>query len=70
MSKVFLSHSSVDKPFARKLAADLRANGHTVWIDEAEIIMRFFDWKIREGIDDVDFVAADTFRDICEERVG
>ncbi len=59
MSKVFLSHSSVDKPFARKLAADLRANGHTVWIDEAEInIGDSLIGKIREGIDDVDFVAA------------
>ena len=35
MSKLFLSHTNVDKPFVRKLAADLRNNGHTVWIDEA-----------------------------------
>lgn len=59
MSSVFLSHSHADKPFARKLAADLRVAGHTVWIDEAEInIGDSLVAKIREGIDQVDFVAA------------
>ncbi|MFA0248031.1 toll/interleukin-1 receptor domain-containing protein [Vibrio sp. 10N.261.45.A4] len=59
MSKVFLSHSHADKPFARKLAASLRAAGHGVWIDEAEInIGDSLVEKIREGLDQVDFVAA------------
>jgi len=59
MSKIFLSHSHKDKPFTRKLAADLRANGHTVWIDEAEIkIGDSLISKIRDGIDEVDYVAA------------
>lgn len=59
MSKIFLSHTSTDKPFVRKLAADLRSNGHTVWIDEAEInIGDSLIGKIREGLDSVDFVAA------------
>jgi len=59
MSSVFLSHSHADKPFARRLAADLRIAGHTVWIDEAEIrIGDSLVAKIREGIDQVDFVAA------------
>lgn len=59
MSSIFLSHSHADKPFARKLAADLRAAGHTVWIDEAEInIGDSLIEKIREGLDQVDFVAA------------
>lgn len=59
LSKIFLSHSHADKPFARKLAADLRAAGHAVWIDEAEINIgdSLID-KIREGLDAVDFVAA------------
>jgi len=39
MSSVFLSHSHKDKPFARKLAVDLRHAGHIVWIDEAEILV-------------------------------
>jgi len=33
----FLSHSSKDKPFVRQLAADLTANGITVWLDEQMI---------------------------------
>ena len=58
MSRIFLSHTSTDKPFVRKLANDLRANGHTVWIDEAEInIGDSLIGKIREGLDSVDFVA-------------
>jgi multidrug efflux pump subunit AcrA (membrane-fusion protein) len=56
---VFLSHSHSDKEFARKLAADLRANGHSVWIDEAEInIGDSLIEKIREGLDAVDYVCA------------
>ena len=59
MSKVFLSHTSKDKPFVRKLANDLRSYGHTVWIDEAEInIGDSLIGKIRDGLDSVDFVAA------------
>lgn len=33
----FLSHSSADKPFIRQLAADLTANGISVWLDEQRI---------------------------------
>lgn len=59
MSKVFLSHSHADKTFARRLAADLRSAGHTIWIDEAEInIGDSLVERIREGLDQVDFVAA------------
>jgi len=59
MSKIFLSHTSKDKPFVRKLAADLRTYGHTVWIDEAEInIGDSLIGKIRDGLDMVDYVAA------------
>lgn len=59
MSTVFLSHSHADKPFARKVAASLRTAGHGVWIDEAEInIGDSLVEKIRDGLDQVDFVAA------------
>jgi DNA-binding MarR family transcriptional regulator len=34
---VFLSHSSKDKPFIRKLATDLTEQGVTVWLDEQNI---------------------------------
>lgn len=33
----FISHSSVDKPFIRQLAADLTARGIDVWLDEQRI---------------------------------
>jgi hypothetical protein len=59
MSSIFLSHSHADKPFARQLAADLRLAGHFVWIDEAEInIGDSLIEKIRDGLDQVDYVAA------------
>lgn len=59
MSTIFLSHSHYDKPFARKLAISLRKAGHSVWIDEAEInIGDSLVEKIREGLDQVDYVAA------------
>lgn len=59
MSSVFLSHSHQDKPFARRLTADLRHAGHIVWIDEAEILVGdSLIEKIRDGIGSVDYVAA------------
>jgi len=58
MASVFLSHNSNDKPFVRRLAADLQEQGHVVWIDEAEInIGDSLIGKIREGLDKVDYVA-------------
>ena len=58
MSKIFLSHTSTDKKFVRKLGADLRRYGHTIWIDEAEInIGDSLIGKIRDGLDSVDYVA-------------
>lgn len=57
MSSIFLSHSSVDKPFVRKLAADLRRAGFYVWVDEAEIkVGDSLIEKIEDGIDNTDFL--------------
>lgn len=59
MASIFLSHSSKDKPFARKLAHDLTIYGITVWLDEAR--MKVGDsliHKIAEGIDGVNYVGA------------
>ena len=39
MTSVFLSHSSIDKPFTRRLAADLTKKGIAVWFDEAELLV-------------------------------
>ncbi len=59
MSKIFLSHSHADKSFVERLAVDLRHKGHVVWFDEAEIkIGNSLIEKLREAIDDVDYVIA------------
>lgn len=59
MSSIFLSHSHIDKPLARRLANDLTKHGIRVWIDEAEILVGdSLIKKIREGIDEVDYLAA------------
>lgn len=57
MGSNFLSHNSADKPFVRKLAADLRRNGFYAWVDEAEIKLgdSLID-KIEEGIETTDFL--------------
>ncbi|MGA2239366.1 MAG: toll/interleukin-1 receptor domain-containing protein [Candidatus Bathyarchaeia archaeon] len=55
---MFLAHSSKDKVFTRRLAADLRARGIRVWLDEAEMLpgdslIR----KLEEGIKQMDYLA-------------
>lgn len=56
-SSVFLSHNSVDKPFVRELARDMKRAGIKVWIDEAEIkIGDSIVDKIGKGIDEADYV--------------
>ncbi|MEP7011378.1 MAG: toll/interleukin-1 receptor domain-containing protein [Acidobacteriota bacterium] len=59
MASVFLSHSSTDKPFVRKLARSLATRGHTVWLDEIELqpgdsLVQ----RISEALEKADFVAA------------
>ena len=59
MEKVFLSHSSKDKPKVRRIANFLKENGVYVWVDEAEI--RIGDSllkKISDGILEVDYLFA------------
>jgi len=57
-SSIFLSHNSADKPFARRLAIDLDAQGIRYWLDEAEIkVGESLIEKIREGIDSAAYVA-------------
>lgn len=57
MPSIFLSHNHKDKPFVRRLAADLTAEGVKVWLDEAEIrvgdsLVR----KISSGIYEMDYL--------------
>jgi TIR domain-containing protein len=54
---IFLSHTHTDKPFARRVAADLAALGATVWIDEAELnIGDSLLSKISSAIDSMQFL--------------
>src|SRR5438067_604294 len=52
----FLSHSSADKVFARRLAADLTAQGITIWLDEENILVGdSITEKIGQGLAQSDF---------------
>ena len=54
-ANVFLSHSTEDKAFVRRLARDLRRFGAAVWVDEAEIRLgdTLLD-KIKGGLQNVE----------------
>lgn len=57
MGSIFLSHNSLDKPFVKKLAADIRRNGFFVWVDEAEIkVGDSLIGKIEKGIENCDYL--------------
>jgi hypothetical protein len=52
----FISHSSKDKPFVRRLAADLVVNGVKVWLDEQRILVGdSIPEKIAQGLAQSDF---------------
>jgi len=52
----FISHSSKDKPFVRKLAADLVSSGIKVWIDEQQILVGdSIPEKLAQGLAESDF---------------
>lgn len=55
--EVFLSHGSVDKPLARRIARDLLMPDIGVWFDEWEIrVGHSTTQKISRGLDDADLV--------------
>jgi TIR domain len=55
--KLFISHSSKDKWFVRRVADDLKKLGHDVWIDEHRIkVGQLIPQAIQRGIDQADFV--------------
>ena len=57
MAIVFISHSSTDKPFAKRLATDLDDRGHTVWLDEWQInVGECIVTEIESGIAEADYV--------------
>lgn len=57
MGKIFVSHSSSEKQFARNLAEDLKGLGHTVWLDEHALKVGdcIID-GIQEGLENADYV--------------
>jgi len=56
MGSIFLCHSSKDKFFVRELAAQLRAAGVRVWLDEAEIkVGDSLTKKIGDAIESMDY---------------
>jgi hypothetical protein len=55
--RVFISHSSMDKPLATSLAVDLANEGHLPWLDEWEIRAgESIPTKISMGVDECDFL--------------
>jgi len=57
MPSIFLSHTSVDKPFVEKLAQSLKKVGINVWFDKWEInVGDSITWKIEEGIRENEFL--------------
>src|SRR4051794_37626109 len=57
MSNVFISHSSHDKPFVRRLAVALLAEGIPVWLDNWKIALTdSLTDKIYDGIDESSIV--------------
>ena len=57
MAKIFISYSSKNKAFARRLSEDLNRMGHEPWLDEWAIkVGECIITKIDRGIADSDFV--------------
>ena len=51
MPSLFLSHSSVDKPFVEKLARGLERVGVEVWFDKWAIeVGESLSWQSEEGL--------------------
>lgn len=59
MTKIFICHSSEDKPVARRIASDLKGLGVESWLDEFELdVGDSLIAKISDGIRDCEFVLA------------
>ena len=57
-AKIFLSHSSKDKDFVRRLANDLQSSNVPVWFDEWELqVGDSLNHKIQEGINESGWLA-------------
>lgn len=57
MTSIFLSHSSSDKEFVRKLSRDIVRHGGVAWVDEAEMnVGDSLIHKIGTGIEDMEYL--------------
>jgi hypothetical protein len=57
MARIFISHSSADKDFVRRLFEDLRDLGHRPWLDEWEIkVGDCIVSSIQEGLESSDYI--------------
>lgn len=57
MPSLFLSHSSIDKPFVEKLAKDLVRVGINIWFDKWAInVGDSLTWRIEEGLRENDYL--------------
>ena len=69
MSTIFLSHTSIDKPFVEKLAGDLQRLGIDVWYDKYEIkVGESILWKIDEGIRESEYLGIVISREAWESE--
>ncbi|GEM_PF-4502892 len=69
MTNVFLSHSSIDKPFIRRLSTDLRENGINVWLDEENILPgQSIVERINQALEKNDFILLAVSRSFLESE--
>ena len=68
-AKIFISHSSEDKQFARWIAIDLKNAGHRIWFDEWDIkVGESIPRKIGHGLEACDYVALVLSKHAVESR--
>lgn len=69
MPTIFLSHTSIDKPFVEKLARDLTRLGINVWYDKYEIkVGESILWKIDKGIRESEYLEIVISREAWESE--
>jgi hypothetical protein len=69
MAKVFLSHSSKNKDFVRKLDVDLQEAGHETWLDVTQIrVGECIVSKINDGLSAADYAAVVLSKDAVQSQ--
>ncbi|MDP9314314.1 MAG: toll/interleukin-1 receptor domain-containing protein [Chloroflexota bacterium] len=57
MASIFISHASLDRSFALRLAGSLKELGHTIWIDAQEITVgESIVQRVEEGVERADYL--------------